>query len=52
MFKSTPIVPLVKEAGLRPAVSLLNNRTRQFAKRLIEMPDVLNRFIGYGSCVV
>ena len=25
MFKSTPVVPLVKEAGLKPAISLLNN---------------------------
>jgi hypothetical protein len=39
MFKSTPTVPLLKEAGLRPAISLLNNRRRRFAKRLAEMPD-------------
>jgi hypothetical protein len=39
MFNSSPAVPLVKEAGLRPAVSLLNNRVRQFGKSLAEMPD-------------
>jgi hypothetical protein len=46
MFQSSPTVPLVKEAGLRPAVSLLNNRVRQFAKRLAEMPD------GKGGCLI
>jgi hypothetical protein len=39
MFMSSPTVSLVKEAGLRLAVLLLNNRVRQFAKRLAEMPD-------------
>jgi ribonuclease HI len=48
MFKSSPTVPLVKEAGLRPAVSLLNNRVRRFAKRLAEMPDGR----GGGECLV
>jgi hypothetical protein len=33
------MVAHVKEAGLRPAVSLRNNRVRQFAKQLAEMPD-------------
>jgi ribonuclease HI len=48
MFKSSPTVPLVKEAGLRPAISLLNNRTRIFAKRLAEMPDGK----GGGECML
>ena len=39
MFKSTPTVALLKEAGLRSAISLLNNRRRRFAKRLAEMPN-------------
>jgi hypothetical protein len=47
-LKSSPTVPLVKEVGLRPAISLLNNRVRRFAKRLAEMPDG----IGGGDCMV
>jgi hypothetical protein len=39
MFKSTLTVPLLKEAGLRPAISLLNNQRRRLAKGLVEMPD-------------
>jgi hypothetical protein len=32
MFKSTPTVLQLKEAGLRMGISLLNNRRRLFAK--------------------
>jgi hypothetical protein len=39
MFRTTPLVPLVKEAAFRPAVSPLNLRRRRFAKHFIEMPD-------------
>jgi hypothetical protein len=39
MFRTTAIFPLIKEAGFRPAISLLNNRRRRFAKQLIGMPD-------------
>jgi hypothetical protein len=38
MLKSTPAGPLVKEAGLRPASSLLSNRHRRYATRAYGLP--------------
>ena len=39
MFRSAPIGVVIKEAGLRPATSLLNNRQRQFAHRILSPPQ-------------
>jgi hypothetical protein len=39
IFRSTPKVPLLKEAGLQLAISLFNNWRRRFATRLAKMPD-------------
>ena len=39
MFRTTSIVLSNKEAGLRPAKSVLNNRQWRFVKRLVKMPD-------------
>jgi ribonuclease HI len=39
MLRTTPISPLVKEAGLRPADSLLANRQRRYATRAFELPE-------------
>jgi hypothetical protein len=39
MLRTTPIGPLVKEAGLRPADSLLANRQRRYATRAFELPE-------------
>ena len=36
---STPIHPLLCEAGLIPASTLLNHRQRQYAYRLLSLPD-------------
>jgi hypothetical protein len=38
MLRTTPIGPLVKEAGLRSAESLLANRQRRHATRAFELP--------------
>jgi hypothetical protein len=38
MLRTTPIGPLVKEAGLRSADSLLANRQRRYATRAFELP--------------
>jgi ribonuclease HI len=46
MLKSTPAGPLVKEAGLRPAKSLLSNRHRRYATRAYGLP--LGHPIGDG----
>ena len=37
-LRTTPIGPMVKEAGLRPAVSLVENRQRRYGARLITLP--------------
>jgi hypothetical protein len=37
MLRTTPIGPLVKEAGLRPEDSLLANRQRRYATRAFEL---------------
>jgi hypothetical protein len=39
MLRTTPIGPLVKEAGLRSADSLLANRQRRYATRAFELPQ-------------
>jgi hypothetical protein len=39
MLRTTPIGPLVKEAGLRPADSLLASRQRRYATRAFELPE-------------
>jgi hypothetical protein len=39
MLRTTPIGPLVKEAGLRSADSLLANRRRRYATRAFELPE-------------
>jgi hypothetical protein len=39
MLRTTPIGPLVKEAGLRPADSLLANRQRRYATWAFELPQ-------------
>jgi hypothetical protein len=46
MLKSTPAGPLVKEAGLRPASSLLSNRHRRYTTRAYGLP--LGHPIGDG----
>jgi hypothetical protein len=46
MLKSTPAGPLVKEAGLRLANSLLSNRHRRYATRAYGLP--LGHPIGDG----
>jgi hypothetical protein len=38
MFRTTPIVPLLKEAVFRPTKLLLNHRRWRYVKRSIEMP--------------
>jgi len=38
-FRTTPQGVLMNDAGLRPAVSLLNNRVRWYKLRQIMMPD-------------
>ena len=37
-FPGSPVGVVVKEAGLRPAISLLNNRQRRYAQRLLSLP--------------
>ena len=37
-FRSTPIGPLVREAGLEPAEILLNTRQLEYTKRLLSLP--------------
>lgn len=39
MYPSTPIHPLLCEAGLVPASTLLNDRQRRYAYRLLSLPD-------------
>ena len=39
MYPSTPIHPLLSEAGLIPAQILLDNRQRMYAYRLLTLPD-------------
>ena len=39
MYPSTPLHPLLCEAGLVPASTLLNHRQRQYAGRLLSLPD-------------
>ena len=39
MYPSTPVHPLLCEAGLVPASALLNHRQRQYAYRLLSLPD-------------
>ncbi len=39
MYPSTPIHPLLCEADLVPASTLLNHRQRQYAYRLLSLPD-------------
>jgi ribonuclease HI len=39
MLRTTPTGPLVKEAWLRPADSLLANRQRRYATRAFELPE-------------
>jgi hypothetical protein len=36
---TTPLGPLLKEAGLRPAESLLENRQRRYGARLLTLPE-------------
>jgi len=38
-FRTTPQGVLINDAGLRPAVALLNNRVRQYKLRQMMMPD-------------
>lgn len=38
MFRSAPAGVVVKETGLRPAISLLNNRQRRYTQRLLCLP--------------
>jgi ribonuclease HI len=38
-FRSTPTGPLVREAGLTPAKILLDSRQRNYACRLLSLPD-------------
>lgn len=38
MFRSAPVGVVVKEASLKHAVPILNNRQRRFALRLLTMP--------------
>ena len=38
VFTSTPRGITVKEAGIRPAISLLNNRQRRYTQRLLGLP--------------
>lgn len=38
MFKSTPARIVIKEAGLLPAESILNNRQRRYVQRLLTLP--------------
>jgi ribonuclease HI len=37
-LRTTPIGPLVKEAGLRPAISLVENRQRRYGTRILTLP--------------
>ncbi|POS82121.1 hypothetical protein EPUL_006259, partial [Erysiphe pulchra] len=39
MFRSAPIGVVIKEAGLRPATSLLNNRQRRYAHHILSLPQ-------------
>jgi hypothetical protein len=39
LLRTTPIRPLVKEAGVRSADSLLANRRRRYATRAFELPE-------------
>lgn len=39
MFRDAPTGVLVKEAGLQPAKSLLNNRQRRYAQKLLALPN-------------
>ena len=39
MFRSAPIGVVIKEAGLRPATSLLSNRQRRYAHRILSLPQ-------------
>ena len=39
MFRTAPVGVVIKEAGLRPAISLLNNRQRRYAQRLLSLPN-------------
>jgi len=46
-FRTTPQGALMNDAGLRPAVSLLNNRVRRYKVRQMMMPDAQGR----GKCL-
>lgn len=39
MYRSTPIAPLMSEAGLIPAEIMLDYRQRRYAHRLLTLPD-------------
>ena len=39
MYPSTPLYPLLCEAGLAPASTLLDHRQRLYAYRLLSLPD-------------
>ena len=39
MYSSTPVQPLLTEAGLVPAQVLLNNRQRMYTYRLLSLPE-------------
>lgn len=39
MMKKAPIGVTVREAGLQPAVVLLNNRQRRYTQRLLQLPE-------------
>ncbi|POS88401.1 hypothetical protein EPUL_000062 [Erysiphe pulchra] len=46
MFRTAPVEVIVKEVGLRPSVSLWNNRQRRYAQRLLTLPkDIVLREI-------
>jgi hypothetical protein len=38
-MKTTPIAPLIAEAGLLPATTLLNDRQRKYVARLVGLPE-------------
>ena len=54
-LKTTPIGPLVKEAALTPAVSVLEDRQRRYALRALKLPigypinELLPPTIRYGD---
>lgn len=52
IFESTPISIFIKEAGLRPAESLLNSSQQKYAQRPLELPtdDNTRKILLETSC--